>query len=732
MDRLSRQLVPGLLLLLLAFSGLLAGCARGAENPAVSGVATGLLSIDPQTLRLLLLSGLLFLLPGGVVVVWLWRDGTWIEQVALAAGLSVAANALLVYATLSGLRLNAVVLAVFLVVCGAGIVVRWVLDLRSGAGAKLVSGYKRLRDHPGRLQVLLRWVTSSQRLVALTLGLLVCLLLAVRFYVVGDFIVPLWGDGYQHTVMAQLIADNGGLFDSWAPYAPLTTFTYHFGFHANVAAFHWVSGAPVIQSTTWVGQILNVLAVLCLYPLAVRVSGGRRWAGVGAVLVAGLLLPMPMYYVNWGRYTQLAGQVILPVAVYLTWAYLESARPGPGASGGPSADLWPERPFLSSLVRAIPVWIAVAGLAVTHYRVLAFYVVFVLVYLALSWRRQTWRRSVGRVALVGGGALLLFVPWLVRVLPGQIVQTLIHQVTTSARQVSTFDVQYNAIGNIKLFMAPWAWLLLAVSLVLGLWRKQRGVLLVTVWWFALLVLTNPSWVSLPGTGAISNFAFFIAVYIPAGILIGNVVGVLASALARVSWGKPVWLVLVALCILLAGVAGVRRRLEDMHVFEHSLVTRKDLAAMEWIRENTPPDARFLVNSFPAYGGTLVVGSDAGWWMPLLAGRANSVPPLNYGTERGAEPDYVMQVNGLTRALEGADLGAPDTVRMLCERGFTHVYIGQRQGRVNYGGPNVLSLEQMLGSSSYNLVYQEDKAAVLELLCAAEVSRSAPDPPQEGL
>ena len=114
----------------------------------------------------------------------------------------------------------------------------------------------------------------------------------------------------------------------------------------------------------------------------------------------------------------------------------------------------------------------------------------------------------------------------------------------------------------------------------------------------------------------------------------------------------------------------------------------------------------------------VVGSDGGWWMPLLAGRANSVPPLNYGAEQGPSPDYTKRVNELTFKLQEMGLDAPDTVRMLCERGLTHVYIGQRQGRVNYAGPHVLSLKEMFRSPSYSVVYQNDKVVILEIACAA--------------
>jgi hypothetical protein len=643
-----------------------------------------------RTARLLVQHALLYLLTGGVLVAWLWRDGDWVERIIVAAGLGVAVQALLVYGTLTGLRLGTVPTAIVLLCCAAGLVAYGAVDRAWIDSLSLI--WRRMRDErSGTWRQWVRENVSSDSLAVVTLGVVFALLLGVRLYVVRTQAVAMWGDGYQHTMIAQLLADNNGLFDSWAPYAPLTTFTYHFGFHANVAMFHWLSGDPVLHATVWAGQVLNALAALCLYPLAVKVSGGRRWAGVGAVLVAGLLLPMPMHYTNWGRYTQLTGQVILAVAVYLTWAYLDAAKGS-----------W----------RVVPVWIAVVALAVTHYRVLVFYAVFCLAYLVVTWGRDVWRRNLGRMAWVGGGALLLYLPWLIRVLPGQIVGIFVHQLTTAASEVSALDVQYNAIGDIKLYMAPWVWMLLLVSLGVGLWRRQRGVLIVAGWWFVLFVIANPRWLWLPGTGAINNFTLFLGVYIPAALLIGNVLGWLGGLFQ----GRVGWTVAAASCVVGLAFVGVPQRIKDLDVFEHSLVTQKDLEAMAWIRENTPADAKFLVNSFPAYGGTLVAGSDAGWWIPLLTGRASSLPPLNYGVEQALLPDYVEYVNALTRQLEESDLDALETVHMLCERGLTHVYIGQREGRVNYGGPHVLSWEEMARSPSYNLIYQQDRVSILSIEC----------------
>jgi len=48
------------------------------------------------------------------------------------------------------------------------------------------------------------------------------------------------------------------------------------------------------------------------------------------------------------------------------------------------------------------------------------------------------------------------------------------------------------------------------------------------------------------------------------------------------------------------------------------------------------------------------------------------------------------------------------------RGITHVYIGQRQGRVNYAGPYVLKPTELLTDSRFRLVYREDRVWVFEM------------------
>ena len=65
------------------------------------------------------------------------------------------------------------------------------------------------------------------------------LIVGTRLWIIRRIDLPMWGDSYQHAMIAQLLVDHKGLFESWAPYAELTSLNYHFGFHAAAAALGW-------------------------------------------------------------------------------------------------------------------------------------------------------------------------------------------------------------------------------------------------------------------------------------------------------------------------------------------------------------------------------------------------------------------------------------------------------------------------------------------------------------
>jgi len=440
---------------------------------------------------------------------------------------------------------------------------------------------------------------------------------------------------------------------------------------------------------------------------------------------------MPMYYVNWGRYTQLAGQVILPGALSLAWATLE-AEPhrieSPVLAGEANWAKWRRRiPFDAG--RACPersrrmalTWLILGGLALTHYLVSIFAGLFFVAFFLLHVQRGKVRTLFVNITLLLTGVVVLFLPWFVHVFFGRLPQIFGYYVTAPTKAASTFLQEFNDIGNISSYLPMALWLLLLLCIAWGLLRREKSVALVGLWWFLNLLATNPQWFHLPGQGVITNFTLFTASYIPSGVLIGAGFGWLQMSsrgafFAKLYLGRR-WVYSFLLLLLVVGIGlwSVRQRLDDMQVMPNALVTRPDIRAAEWIQENTPQNARFLVNSFFAYGDTVIVGSDGGWWLPLLTERQTTLPPLTYGSERGPRADYILWIDTLTSEIQAKGLTHPDVLALLRKRGVTYVYVGQRQGRVNYDGPYVINPDMLLSSPFFHLVYHQDRVWIFEVV-----------------
>ena len=240
---------------------------------------------------------------------------------------------------------------------------------------------------------------------------------------------------------------------------------------------------------------------------------------------------------------------------------------------------------------------------------------------------------------------------------------------------------------------------------------------------------------MPGEGILSNFAIFIAAYIPAGLLIGSLAGDILAELGIIQnrefleynnseppekepnslRKKLIWNTILLAVIFGISLWSIRPNLKIVQPAEHALVTRADMKAGKWIKENLRGDAKFLVNSFFAYGDTLVVGSDAGWWLPLIAQRETTLPPINYGSEQGPPPDFVSFTNDLVAEIRAKGVDHPQVLNELLKRGVTHIYIGQQQGQVNASEPPLLNAKELMADPRFELVYNQDRVFIFELM-----------------
>jgi hypothetical protein len=623
----------------------------------------------PMLLYLLLTAGALYLLPGWALLRLCWAtvDRSWTEEMALACGISIGLTPLLLQAAHL-------------------LHIPWTSSVTFGyVGAVLFLLAVTLYMQPQKK--LLRSYPMETWHWCMLLGSISVAILA-RLYVVRDLPVGMWADSYHHTMITQLLVDNRGLFSSWEPYAPLTTFTYHYGFHANAAFFHWLTGLPVSQSVIYAGQFINIGSLLSAYVLTTRLTGNRH-AGLWVLMLTAFVNTLPAFYVNWGRYTQLTGQVILPV-VLISWMVELEVK------------AWNWR-------RSILAVVTTASLMFTHYIVTIFAVLFLGIYvLLLVARTPRWpdvRLVLGRSIVIASLAVLLASPWLFNTLQGHLTRNLAGYVIH--RSNAEYAAEVSNLMPMTPFYLKGAILMLAVlGVFCALARRTWWVGLFAVWTLLLILVAIPHVFGLPGAGVVTVFASYIALYL-------TVIPLAAYALSVgqdliIAWW-PRFGYLVATAVLVAvSIWGLRWQ---QHLLDpkHQIFWPADAKAMEWIRANAPVDALFLVNMEPGYGGTMFVGTDGGWWIPLLTQRQSTLPPMTYGSELAASPDYSQQINEFAFALREHPLPSDKGIRLARETGIDYIYVGAHSEQ-----RDKIDAEALRQHPAFRVVYEHEGVVIFAL------------------
>ncbi len=549
------------------------------------------------------------------------------------------------------------------------------------------------------LATLHTWLNSPERWSDLALLIVITIAALGRVLMVRNLEMPLWDDSVHHTVMVQRILETGGLFQSWQPYTPYETLSFHFGFHVNMAVLAWATGVSAPQAVIWGGQWMNLLAALSLYPLAYRWQG--RWAGVLAVFIASLFTEFPLYYVNWGRYAQLMGQVLLPLACWWTLALVTQKKLA-----------W-QKQLLLGLGGALLIF----GAMMSYYRMAFHYIAFLvavgLVYLPHFKKFDYWRNWLP-VILTLLLTLIFASSWFIHLgtrqnavdpTPSAIQPTQAIQAILFWQQIQNYQI--NALMTyLSVFL---------VGTLLVIWAGRK-VAIPLVWLWLLLILPFLKLLPLPGVAIIQEFTLQISIYMLQAIIWGLAGGwLIEKTIANHKLG------LIGLVIAISLAALVK--LPDLPQIvdrEFDLSTRPDLQAATWIKQNLPSQALFLINGL-VYQGKSALATDAGSWLPILTQRQVTIPP-QYALleERSSSPDYTPAVNRLTKTLVEHGPNTPLDKTALCQfpQPITHVYIGQKRGLVTKAIPNppttaMLSPEMLLQDSAFKLIYQQDRVLIFE-------------------
>jgi hypothetical protein len=555
--------------------------------------------------------------------------------------------------------------------------------------------------------------------------------LVLRLAMVRDLAAPAWVDSIHHATITRLIMEQGAIPSTYDPYIPIDATKYHAGFHAAAAVFQWLSGLELAEGLLLYGQALNALAVLAVYLLTTTLTRDRT-AGVTAALVAGVMTPMPAYYASWGRYTQLAGLLILPAVLALGRLVIEPEEGGPARRPVEALRRWlaalrrpagaeplelqsPTEIQQPAAVVGPPIRVerlragllaalAVAGLFLVHYRVLGFMVCLLLAYglsqlrfdqAGLSWLA---RHNLGFVGLVSLGSILLTLPWLWPALRQFFLPVL---QSTAGQTIAAFsDFSW------RFLTTAWglpALILAGLGVVWGILWFRRSLVALAVWAGLLMLLGNLGALGVPGGSMFNNTSVEIALFMPIAAAAGFFV---SEVLALARWPLPrrVRLALDLLVVLggaVAAIGGAQKLLPILNPTTF-LYRAADRPALQWVAENIPVQETILINPF-SWGYGLFGGNDGGFWITPLAGRRTLPPPVLYGV---GNPDEVARINQISQQVLNSG-GDANLVRDLMRaQGIRYVYIGSRGG--------ALSTAALQSHPDFETLYNQDGVWVFRL------------------
>ncbi len=463
------------------------------------------------------------------------------------------------------------------------------------------------------------------------LYLLVLFLIAAavgwRLYQARDLVLPNWVDSQHHYLITRVILEHGGLPETLSPYLDVP-FYYHYGFHGVTAFLTALSGVTIAQGMLVFGQVLSALIGLSVYALARALWEDWRPALFAALLVA-FVTQMPAYYLTWGRYTLTMGLVLLPLAMSTA---LDMLRPS----------------FKKQQVLSLA--LLTASLLLTHYfagLLLALFLGALAIISLLTRSRTVWMAlgDLGWVVLGGGLGLAAAGPWLFRVLrfsstslgvQSHLPQTLSGLLTPPGSS----DYLWYLLGPSWNYVL--LWIALGAMILAVFLRASRSFV---IWSGVMAFFLLPHSLSLP---PFRPDHFAITCFLPITIWTGWLFwkfGIWFDEWLERQWLSSALLFVLLIVFVTWGLFNTGSVINTVTV----LVTEDDLAALDWIRESTPPDARFFINTTYWLEGTYR-GVDAGGWILPYTGRWAIVPTVFYAY--GTHVDSIRQIqNWSERASE---------------------------------------------------------------------------------
>ena len=448
-----------------------------------------------------------------------------------------------------------------------------------------------------------RGVIPTVNALTIAIFVVVLLIFAVPAVVLP---VPLDTDAQGFGYLA-LTAKLSGDLTTLAPLQPEIEYLYAPGFTVIVAYLSERLVTPLHSTQFGVGAVLAWLLVMVLYDFGVIIGGEKR--GRAHILAALIGTGLFTAYMD-SHYTSVLGLVF--GTAFLAVIY-HKVMVGEGLMHQtPTAIV-----YLAGLVLAHPDTTIIVALGYGAW----------LLLMPLAKTRPTWRQWLTLVFVIPVGAMVLFLPWLLTVLPllGSDIASPFERFPEYWQVVLGVPPQILYHGGVIVVIS-------LVGLVVGLRARAHEALLAVGWLVMILEFaafgvleTLAPWLVAPIVRY--DYPFSLAWHgpiVPYVLLGGLSLAWVWDRLERQRRALPMerlaWaLTLITLIGLIGGGVLNRQVLaasKGRVTFFGAFASHADVAAMTWIRENTAQDAYIL--NFP--------GPQEGDWVPVISRAPQCVLP----------------------------------------------------------------------------------------------------------
>lgn len=541
--------------------------------------------------------------------------------------------------------------------------------------------------------------TTSSTYFILTLLIVISIVLISVPFPKNGILIPMGDDPATSTLAATMIAQQGKIPQSWAPYFPeQTSFTFPPGYPSVIAFLYLLD--PLMSMPVLVSLFSVFFAIIHgeIFILTRRVLHDDRIALCAAAFSALISIGFYQMIVN-GRFPALVGLVLTLNLLLFSYLYAVTGK----------------RKLL--LLAGITLASLFVAYTVSFITATLFVILFFSFRLIFSKHRKESLLGVATIIIMG---IAVSSPWIFNIFNRLMVQVPAREYEALLAWFNMYSVQ-SEIGSTNLFMYYGYWLFLfgiAGLLIISVRRRIGSFLLAWFLSIFLLMLNEifkihfPSWYYLQ-SGAFLNPMLSVPLSVLAGIGFVKAYDFLKKRYqnsSRKLMKTNLHFVVIAALLLSTFILGatiVVWKPEISNNFMSTLQTNRistaDYNAMMWISKNTPKDAVIFNDYWVGTPST---------WIPVISHRRITMPLLSISEVGWSNIMFTRQDESIIVA---RNPNATEALSILKKYDVSYIYLSNHVSHQVEEWRNNYDAYLFLQSPHYKLAFNEDNAWVIKVI-----------------